>query len=50
MTFKRQKLYKKFVLGQPGQTHAQDFLKADQLAVGKTLEVFSRVYHLVDCD
>ena len=50
VTFRRQKLFKKFALGQPGQTYSQDFLKEDQLGVGKTLEVFSKVYHLVDCD
>lgn len=25
-------------------------MREDQLGVGKTLEVFSKVYHLVDCD
>ena len=48
--FRRQKLFKRFALNQPGQTYAEDFLRAEQIGVGKTIEVFGKVYHLVDCD
>ena len=50
VTFKRQKLPKKFALNQPGQTYAEDFLTADQLVVGETVNVFGRFYHLIGCD
>ena len=50
MTFKRQKLPKKFALNQPGQTYAENFLTADQLEVGQTLNIFGRFYQLEGCD
>lgn len=50
VTFKRQKLPKKFALNQPGQTYAEDFLTADQLEVGKSLNIFGRNYFLEGCD
>lgn len=34
VTFKRQKLARKFALNQPGQTYAEDFLKVQELKVG----------------
>jgi hypothetical protein len=50
VTFKRQKLPKKFALNQPGQTYAEDFLTADQLEVGKEVNIFGRSYRLEGCD
>lgn len=50
VTFKRQKLPKKFALNQPGQTYAEDFLTADQLEVGIHLNIFGRNYYLEGCD
>ncbi len=50
VTFKRQKLPKKFALNQPGQTYAEDFLTADQLEVGQHLNIFGRNYYLEGCD
>jgi len=50
VTFKRQKLPKKFALNQPGQTYAEDFLTADQLEVGTYLNIFGRNYLLEGCD
>jgi hypothetical protein len=50
VAFRRQKLPFKFALNQPGQTYAEDFLRADQLEVGREIEVFGRSYFLYDCD
>ena len=50
VTFKRQKLPRNFALNQPGQTYAENFVKAEELAVGTALEVFGRAYFLEDCD
>jgi hypothetical protein len=50
VTFRRQKLAKSFALNQPGQTYAENFLKAEELAVGSSLEVFGRAYLLEGCD
>ena len=50
VTFKRQKLPKKFALNQPGQTYAEEFLTPDQLEIGQTLNVFGRFYLLEGCD
>lgn len=37
VTFRRQKLPKNFALNQPGQTYAENFLRAEELSVGKNL-------------
>ena len=50
VTFRRQKLPFKFALNQPGQTYAEDFLTAEQLEVGKSVEVFGKSYLIYDCD
>ncbi len=50
VTFKRQKLPRQFALNQPGQTYAENFLKAEELFVGQQLEVFGRSYTLEGCD
>ena len=46
VTCKRQKLAKKFAINQPGQTYAENFVKAEELAVGKDLFVYGRYYSL----
>jgi hypothetical protein len=50
VTFKRQKLPRQFALNQPGQTYAENFLKAEELFIGQQLEVFGRSYTLEGCD
>lgn len=50
VTFRRQKLAKNFALNQPGQTYAENFLKAEELSVGRDLHVFGRYYTLEGCD
>lgn len=50
VTVRRQKLPKKFALNQPGQTYAEDFLRAEELGVGETLSIFGRNYYLEACD
>ena len=50
VTFRRQKLAKNFALNQPGQTYAENFLKAEELSVGRDLHVFGRYYSLEGCD
>lgn len=50
VTFKRQKLAKNYALNQPGQTYAENFVKADELSVGSNLFVFGRIYSIEDCD
>jgi hypothetical protein len=37
VTFRRQKLAKNFAINQPGQTYAENFLKAEELRVGGQL-------------
>lgn len=37
-------------MNQPGQTYAENFLKAEEIGVGKNLEVFGRTYFLEGCD
>lgn len=37
VAFRRQKLPKSFALNQPGQTYAENFVKAEELCVGKPL-------------
>lgn len=46
VTFKRQKLPRQFALNQPGQTYAENFVKADEISVGSCLEVFGRAYFI----
>lgn len=50
VTFKRQKLPRQFALNQPGQTYAENFLKAEELFIGQNLAVFGREYLLEGCD
>lgn len=50
VTFKRQKLPRNFALNQPGQTYAENFVRAEDLAVGTALEVFGKAYLLEDAD
>ena len=50
VTFKRQKLPKKFALNQPGQTYAENFVTAKEICVGSYLEVFGRAYFIESCD
>lgn len=50
VTFKRQKLAKNYALNQPGQTYAENFVKAEELSVGSNLFVFGRIYSIEDCD
>lgn len=50
VTFRRQKLPKNFALNQPGQTYAENFVKAEELRVGGDLFVFGRTYALEGCD
>lgn len=50
VTFKRQKLPRSFALNQPGQTYAENFVKAEEIAVGSALEVFGRSYLIDGCD
>lgn len=50
VTFRRQKLPKKFALNQPGQTYAEDFVTASELVIGKTINIFNRNYLLEGCD
>jgi hypothetical protein len=37
-------------LNQPGQTYAENFVKAEEIGVGSTLEVFGRSYFIDGCD
>jgi EF-hand domain-containing protein 1 len=50
VTFRRQKLAKNFALNQPGQTYAENFLRAEELTIGRALDVFGRSYILEGCD
>ena len=50
VTFKRQKLPRQFALNQPGQTYAENFVKADEICVGSCLQVFGRAYFIEGCD
>ena len=50
VTFRRQKLPRKSALNQPGQTYAEDFLRAEELEVGQTLCIVGRNYYLEGCD
>lgn len=50
VTFKRQKLPRQFALNQPGQTYAENFLKAEEIFIGQQLAVFGREYLLEGCD
>lgn len=50
VTFRRQKLAKNFALNQPGQTYAENFLKAEELSIGGSLFVFGRTYAIEGCD
>lgn len=46
VTFRRQKLPRQFALNQPGQTYAENFVRAEDISVGSNLEVFGRSYAL----
>lgn len=50
VTFKRSKLPRQFALNQPGQTYAENFVKAEDIAVGTCLEVFGKAYFIEGCD
>ena len=50
VTVKRQKLPRNFALNQPGQTYAENFVKAEDLDVGQGLEVYGKVFHILGCD
>lgn len=47
---RRQKLPRKFALNQPGQTHAEDFLKPEEIYFGSTINVFNRPFIVNGCD
>ena len=50
VTFKRQKLPRQFALNQPGQTYSENFVKAEEIAVGTALEVFGKFFFIEGCD
>ena len=50
VTVKRQKLPRHFALNQPGQTYAENFIKAEDLSIGLGLEVYGKVFEIQGCD
>ena len=50
VTVKRQKLPRQFALNQPGQTYAENFIKAEDLNIGQGLEVYGKTFFLEGCD
>jgi len=50
LLLKRQKLPKLFSLNQPGQTIAEDFIKANEIKAGEYFQVFGRKFFIKGCD
>lgn len=50
VSFKRQKLPRKFSLNQPGQTYAEDFVTEKDIHFGEDFTVYGKVYRIMGCD
>ena len=50
VNLRRQKLPRKFALNQPGQTYAEDFVKAEDIKFGEYLNVYGRNFLIQGCD